>query len=251
VSLTSAQLRQWTAWVAAGGATDDESVRRRRSSANRHLSVLKAALNHAYDENRVPNNSAWGRRVKKYRGVASARARYLTVEEAKRFLNSCDSVFKPLARAALETGCRYSELARLEVSDFNKVAGTVHVRKSKSAKARHVVLTAEGVSFFSDATAGRSSSELIFTKADGGPWTHGAQGFYVKQANALGDINPPIHFHLLRHTWASLSVMNGMPPVVVARNLGHVDTRMVERVYGHLAPSFIADAIRHGAPRFV
>ena len=38
--------------------------------------------------------------------------------------------------------------------------------------------------------------------------------------------------------------------MVVARNLGHADTRMVERHYGHLAPSFIADAIRKHAPKF-
>jgi len=38
--------------------------------------------------------------------------------------------------------------------------------------------------------------------------------------------------------------------MVVARNLGHRDTRMVELHYGHLAPSYIADAIRAGAPRF-
>jgi hypothetical protein len=38
--------------------------------------------------------------------------------------------------------------------------------------------------------------------------------------------------------------------MVVARNLGHADTRMVERHYGHLAPSYIADAIRAGAPTF-
>ena len=37
---------------------------------------------------------------------------------------------------------------------------------------------------------------------------------------------------------------------VVAKNLGHADTRMVEKHYGHLAPSFIADAIRAGAPRY-
>ena len=37
---------------------------------------------------------------------------------------------------------------------------------------------------------------------------------------------------------------------VVAKNLGHADSRMVERHYGHLAPSFIADAIRAGAPRY-
>jgi hypothetical protein len=37
---------------------------------------------------------------------------------------------------------------------------------------------------------------------------------------------------------------------VVAANLGHADTRMVERFYGHLAKSYIKDAIRAGAPRF-
>jgi site-specific recombinase XerD len=51
-------------------------------------------------------------------------------------------------------------------------------------------------------------------------------------------------------SWASHAVMNGAPLMVVAKNLGHADTRMVEKHYGHLAPSFIADAIRAGAPRY-
>ena len=63
-------------------------------------------------------------------------------------------------------------------------------------------------------------------------------------------IKPAISFHILRHTWASLAVMNGTPLLVVAKNLGHTDTRMVERHYGHLATSFIADAIKAGAPRY-
>ena len=44
--------------------------------------------------------------------------------------------------------------------------------------------------------------------------------------------------------------MNGAPLHVVVKNLGHADTRMVERHYGHLAPSCIADAIRAAAPKF-
>jgi hypothetical protein len=44
--------------------------------------------------------------------------------------------------------------------------------------------------------------------------------------------------------------MNGAPLLVVGKNLGHSDTRMVEKHYGHLAPSYIADAIRAAAPRF-
>ncbi len=59
-----------------------------------------------------------------------------------------------------------------------------------------------------------------------------------------------VNFHCLRHTWASHAVMNGVPLMVVARNLGHVDTRMVEKHYGHLAESYITDAIRTDGPRF-
>jgi hypothetical protein len=44
--------------------------------------------------------------------------------------------------------------------------------------------------------------------------------------------------------------MAGMPMMVAARNLGHRDTRMIERHYGHLAPSFVAEAIRANAPQF-
>jgi integrase len=70
------------------------------------------------------------------------------------------------------------------------------------------------------------------------------------EANDRAKISPPIKFHGLRHTWASHAVMNGMPLIVVAKNLGHSETRMVKKHYGHLAPSYISDAVRAHAPRF-
>jgi Arc/MetJ family transcription regulator len=42
--------------------------------------------------------------------------------------------------------------------------------------------------------------------------------------------------------------MNGMALMVVARNLGHVDTGMVEKHNGHLAEDFVTEAIRASAP---
>jgi integrase len=72
----------------------------------------------------------------------------------------------------------------------------------------------------------------------------------MDEANERAKISPPINFHGLRHTWASHAVMNGMPLMVVAKNLGHSDTRTVEKHYGHLAPSYISDAVRAHAPRF-
>jgi integrase len=44
--------------------------------------------------------------------------------------------------------------------------------------------------------------------------------------------------------------MNGAPLMVVAKNLGHSDTRIVETHYGHLAPSYVAEAIKKHAPKF-
>ena len=264
-SLTTAMLAKWLAKLAKTlprartkpgkpqqyRAFDgsEKSIRRRKSSANRTWTILRAALNHTFRDGLVASDGAW-RKVKSFKSVDAARVRYLTVEEARRLVNASDSEFRILVQAALQTGCRYSELARLEVADFNPDSGTLAIRQSKSGRARHVVLTNEGTSLFGRLTAGRTGSEAMLRKANGGAWRTSHQLRPMAQACKRAKINPPVSFHALRHTWASLAAMNGTPLLVVAKNLGHADTRMVERHYGHLAPSYIADAIRAGAPKF-
>jgi integrase len=201
-------------------------------------------LNHAFAEGHVPSDTAW-RKVRLFRETGDARVRYLTVAEARRLVNACDPRLRPLVQCALQTGARFGELSRIEVRDFNPDAGTLAIRQSKSGKSRYVVLTSEGHALFSQLTAGRAGDELIL-----GRWTKSQQSRPMAEAVRRAKITPPISFHGLRHTWASLAVMNGVPLMVVAKNLGHRDTRMCEAHYSHLAPSFIADAIRKSAPRF-
>lgn len=263
--LTTERLAKWHAGLAAmaprlrtrkGKAQQhrtidksDEGRRRRRSSANRVLTILKAALNRAWRAGKASSDSAW-RRAEPFENVDAARIRYLTVAEAQRLINASDLDFRPLVQAALQTGARYGELIRLEVHDLNPEAGTVAIRQSKSGKPRHVVLTDEGLALFKALAAGRTGNEPLIRKANGGTWDAAHQARPMREACARAKIKPPLSFHGLRHTWASLAVMAGVPLLVVAKNLGHADTRMVERHYGHLAPSYIADAIRAGAPRF-
>jgi integrase len=261
--LTAERLRRWLAAMAATPAqtrskdgkprykaepTTDEDVRRRRATSNRVLTMLKAALNHAFDEGHVSTRDPWGRKLKPFRDVEVARVRYLKIAEAKRLLNASAKEFRPLVRAGLETGCRYGELTRLEVQDFNPDAGTVAIRKSKSGKPRHVVLTNEGADFFGTHCAGRAGSELMFRHDDGSAWKKSEQSRPMRAACEHARIKPAVGFHALRHTWASLAVMAHVPLLVVAKNLGHEDTRMVEKHYANLAPSFITEAIRAGAP---
>jgi integrase len=227
----------------------DDARRARRASANRTWTVLRAALNHAFRDGKVPSDLAW-RKVKPFKAVDAARVRYLTVAEAKRLLNACNPDFRSLVQAALETGARYGELVRLTIADFNPDVGTITIRLSKSGRPRHVVLTDQGKAFFRQITAARAGDEVMLRKADGSAWRTSHQLRPMAEAVNRAKIAPAISFHGLRHTWASHAVMNGVPLLVVAKNLGHSDTRMVEKHYGHLAPGYIVDAIRAGAPKF-
>jgi integrase len=225
--------------------SEPETIRKRQASANRCLGLLKAALNQAWRDKHVESNDAW-QRVELFRGVDVPRARYLSVAEAQRLINAAQGEFRVLVQAALQTGARYQELARLRVADFNSDTGTLHIRKTKTNKDRHIVLTDEGREFFTLLGAGRAGTAPLLGKE----WKPSHQAPLIREACRRASIEPPLNFHALRHTWASLSVMSGMPLMVVARNLGHSDTRMVERHYGHLAPSYVADEVRKHAPRF-
>jgi integrase len=60
--------------------------------------------------------------------------------------------------------------------------------------------------------------------------------------------HPAVSFHVLRHTHGSTLAMRGVPMGVIAEQLGHADTRMTEKHYAHLAPSYVADTIRAHFP---
>ena len=128
------------------------------------------------------------------------------------------------------------------MQDFNPDSGTLHVRPQsqpgKQGKGFHIVLTDEGRTFFEQLVAGRASSEPLLRRE----WKASDQQRPMRAACERAKIDPPIGFHQLRHTWGSLAIMDGMALHVVAKNLGHADTRMVERHYGHLAPSYVAES---------
>jgi integrase len=257
-TLTAARLRKWLAEIAASPprlrtrpgqrqnvrdtSDDPEASRRRCATANRILTVLKAALNHAWREAKAPSDEAW-RRVVPFREADTARVRHLDRDECRRLVNACPEPLRGIVRGALLTGARYGELARMRVADFHHDSGTLLVRQSKAGKVRHVELTTEGLGFLYGITAGRANTEFLFHR-DGASWGKSQQQRPLVEACHAATVTPAISFHTLRHTYASLMVMDGVPLIVVARNLGHSDTRMVEKHYGHLTSSYIREAIR-------
>jgi integrase len=228
-------------------ADASEGRRQRRATTNRIMTVLKAALNHAWRAGKVASDEQW-RKVKPFHDVDAPVIRYLTEAECVRLVNTCPKEFRQMVRAALLTGCRYGELAALRVRDFNPDAGVLTIRTSKGGKARHVVLTDEGGLFFSQATAGRGGDEIMFLRTDGKAWRDSHQQRPLREACKRAKIKPAVSFHILRHTHGSTLAMRGVPLPVIAKQLGHADTRMTERHYAHLSPSYVAETIRANFP---
>jgi integrase len=220
-----------------------EGLRQRRSTANRVLTVLKAALNLAYQRRRAPGREAW-QTVKPFREADSAKVRYLSEDDAHRLVNACPSDLRALVTAALLTGARYGELAALTAADFDGTSGTLHIPRSKGGRARHVPLTDEASKFFTRAAVGKNRDDLMFTRKSGDAWGRSHQFRPLKEACTVAKIKPWIGFHVLRHTFASRLAMKGVSMAVIASALGHADQRISERHYAHMSPSYIADTVR-------
>lgn len=153
-------------------------------------------------------------------------------------------------QGGLLTGCRWSELRRVRVGDYDANAGTVLVARTKRKKARHVYLTEEGRRAFSEWTAALSRDDFVFMRGNGTPWGSHDQHRPIAEARDAAGFGDDVTFHVLRHTYASILVKAGVHLSIVAQSLGHADTRMVEKHYGHLAPSHVAQAIRASLPTF-
>jgi integrase len=252
--LTRNRLETWRDSLAIAD-DNPETMRKRQATANRIFTILKAALNYGYKhrDNRIASRAAW-EKITPFRQVDAPKIRYMTIGECKRLIDASPTDFRKLVRAALYTGCRYSEITSLRVSAFDPGANTIHIAESKSGKARNVALTDEGTLFFSSVTDGKDTDEYIFThgvgRQDGKPWEHSQQTYWMNSVCEQAKIVPAVSFHILRHTYASQLAMNKTPMPVIAAQLGHSDTRMTERHYAHLGQSYVADVVRANLPSF-
>lgn len=261
-SLTTREIRKWldrvaTSPIRRGGSisvreidiNDQEAVRKRKSTANRVLNMLKAILNLAWRENHIESDQEW-RRVKPFKNVDTAKIDYRTANECKRLINAAEPDFRKLIEAALLTGCRYGELISMKVSDYLPDLQKILARETKNGKSRYIPLNDEGVLFFDQITAGQDNSKNMFIRKDGEAWSKNHQSRRMKDASKNAKIDPPIGFHGLRNTYGALLAMEGVPMKVIAELMGHSDTRITEKHYAHINDDYVAKTLKSNLPSF-
>ena len=256
--LTSKQIRRWHEELAdaparlrtAKGAEQnvrltadsDEGRRSRQASANRILTILKAALNRAYQDGDTQSDHAW-RKVKPFENADGVKLRYLSDEEARRLVNAVAPSFRAMVQAALLTGARYAELANLEARDFDRQSRTVRLRETKAGDHRDVYLGDEGFDLFDGATVGKAPKQPLFPRPDGNKWGASQQARPLAAACKAAGIEST-GFHDLRRTFGARLALQGVPMAVIAKALGHKDERITQRHYAHLAKNYVAETIR-------
>lgn len=217
-------------------------VRRAKRVFNSIVTVLRMAFRHAWDSGHISTDRPL-RCLHRIAVQPAARTLFLNRDECRTLLSNCTPALARLVLAGLYTGCRVGELGNLRVSDLGREVYGLHVAAFKMAPARFVFLPDEAMAFFLSCCEGKKPNDRILLSDKGRVWRRQHPNLF-RRAVKLSGLPPEFVFHGLRHTYASDLVRNGVPLSLVARQLGHADTRSVAATYGHLAEQYREDQIR-------
>ena len=223
--LTVADVRSWHSGLVDG--EDEEAVRKSRDTANRLLSIAKAAFNHAFNGERVPDDRAW-RRVKAFRGVGVARKVILTEAELQRLLDACRPGLRELVLIGALTGARLGELTSAQVRALDVTAKTFRVQGKTGAREIH--LPEPAMRLLRRLASGKQMTDHLFTTAEAPRWTPSLHQRPFAAAVATAGLDPDTTFYALRHSYISRALLAGVPTKAVADHCG-TSAVMIERHY--------------------
>lgn len=168
------------------------------------------------------------------------RTRRLSRDEERRLLKAledCRNSEVPLmARLAIETGMRRSEIVKLNWHDIDMVNRTALLRETKNGEDRTVPLSSAAISILHQQAAQKGAEGQVFSTTGSG-----LQQSWERVLVRAGITD--LHFHDLRHEAISRFFERGLSVPEVALISGHKTPSMLFR-YTHLKAEAVADKLR-------
>ena len=234
-----------------------------RRTVHQAYSTLRTALTQAMIDNMISANPCKAARVP---GPGQAPPRFWEPEQVAVFLEhtrQAEPRLAPAFQIAAQYGPRRGELSGFCWDDFDPDAGTLKVARNVTEADReaHVgppkTLRGERTISLGDTMAAvlraHRKAQAAERLAAGPAWETGPDGGWIfpgkngamlrpfvlthtfkSLARELPEL-PDLHLHGLRHTAASNMLLLGIPPEVVADQLGH-DVATLLKVYAHVLP---------------
>lgn len=251
VSLSFKQFRAFTGEITLAEISHriaEQFIIQTFSRTNRgaalYYRTLKAAFNVALNWEYIPVNPFKKVKLPK---IASSHPTFLTIDQLEAILEKTASpIFRDVFTFAFYTGMRAGEIVNARWSWVNFHQNTITVKcangfTSKSKKERIIPISARLQHIIA---GGREKSPEAFIFSD----KHALQlrteniSKQFKKALRAAGMNESIHFHTLRHSFASNLVQKGVQLYVVKELLGHEDLKTTQ-IYSHLQHSNLTDAV--------
>lgn len=213
------------------------------SQVARELSVLSAAINHDYKARRLTLPiPVWKPKFD------NRKDRWLTRKDAAALLNAARETrdaceYLPLfILIGLYTGARHGAILELKWSQIDFAQGMMDYRNGEvTNKGRSLIpIPPRLLTFLRLARIRRGTPNGYVIHINQEPIKSLKKGFAeVCRKAGLSGVSP----HTLRHTAASWMAQKGVSFPVIARYLGHADSRTTERIYAHHAPDYLRSAV--------
>lgn len=172
------------------------------------------------------------------------------LEEIDLIINSEPSTIKDLLIFAIYTGLRVGELIALKQKNVMLNSGIIRVAeqvvrkkgilpKSKNSIRDVMILERAGNAIINQIQRSKNKQEFLFFNPNTDePWSS-SDVLNKNLKKYLVSLNIRSRtIHQARHTYASLLLSNGEIPAWVATQLGHRDSELVYRRYGHWIPQY-------------
>lgn len=235
--LTQRHMEAWMGRMEAGKMSGRKSGVPSRSTLNRYLAAVKAALNRAVSRREIPHDRAieWGA-IKPFKGAEGRRDIYLDRDQRRALLEAAEGDLRDLLTCIALTGCRPGDPAAMLRKDYDKRTGSVTFRTKTGA--RTIPVSPAAKALFDRLAKAKLPAAHMFTN-EGKPWTSAAWAYPVKAAVMKAELPADTVAYTLRHSWITDAILAGMDLLTVARLTG-TSLAMIESHYGHLV---------HGAAR--
>jgi integrase len=163
-------------------------------------------------------------------------------EQVTRLLAACADVVRDLVAVLVGTGLRIDEALHLAWDDVDMEHRLLTVHRgrkgvTKSGKRRHVPIIDSVYPVLRAMRLARGSNVLLWPgKRTNLPRPQSSMRRPFKRAVLRAGLPKEMRIHDLRHTFASLFLLDGGDIFKLSRILGHSSVAITERTYAHLRP---------------
>lgn len=203
------------------------------STINRELSIMKQFFKWMWKRSLIDTDPTLD--IKNERGVVK-RIRYLSLQEEEKLLSSSKGWLCNIIIFAVSTGMRRGEILSLTKDKIDLDRRVATVEKSKNGTPRVVPLTSRAMQVVEEAMRSGGTSEFVFTKQNGKRVLPVTLKHNFRRAAKIAGLTD-IHFHDLRHTFATRLVQGGVDLYAVQLLLGHTSPIMTQRYSHHSVES--------------